>query len=818
LGAKGAICCCDFLGRLILRAVKKKVLVFLTFCLVICAGLFVWMDRRVAARLATPFSASLTAPTILTAPLNIGSMANGHRSGETLAQFGPLLINELSARQYIPVERHPVESGEYMVAGDSLSLITRSFTGADGRRVVGRAGRVNLRSGKLVPDDPEQPLQLEPQVIAYLGEADRRASTFVPLSEFPEHVKNAVIATEDERFYRHFGIDLIGIARAMVRNIAAGRLAEGGSTLTQQLAKNTILNNERTLKRKVLELFAAISLELRLSKDRILELYLNEVYLGQSGAVAVHGLPAAAIHFFGKDIRAITPNEAAVLAGTIRAPSFNNPRRHPQRARTRRDTVLTKMNELHFLDKSAYEAAVKSKIVLAKETASQRLAPHFAAAIDNAIRTQLGSGDAPLPALSIHTGLDPKMQVCATEAVETGLAQIEKRFPRLKRRSKRPLEAALVAIEPHTGLIKAWVGGRDFGASQFDRVSQTARQIGSTIKPFLYLTALDPGLNSYKAATPVSILDDRPITVRMQKLGFWTPKNFDHTFRGDVTLRYALEQSLNMPALYVTDRVGVRAVQKTADLFHLADKIPAVPALSLGALDTSLLRLTSAYAALANSGVWVAPRLYLTAVDQDGARVATSQIVEQRAADDGPVFILTNILQGVVERGTARGVRQLGITRAIAGKTGTSDSSRDSWFVAFTPTIAIGVWVGFDDNSPTGLTGGSGAVPIWAKFFQCAQSAIPDVGFVAPRNVVFQEIDGESGELVTPDCPAESRISEVFLRGTEPSLPCSLHSGGGHSHRPYRRDDGDMESAYPEDGNSDGRRRDRGFWSSLFGN
>jgi membrane carboxypeptidase/penicillin-binding protein len=340
-------------------------------------------------------------------------------------------------------------------------------------------------------------------------------------------------------------------------------------------------------------------------------------------------------------------------------------------------------------------------------------------------------------------------------------------------------------------------------------VNQATRQIGSTIKPFLYLTALDGSLNSYKVAAPSSIVEDKPMEVAIKRQGTWSPENYDHDYRGDVTLRYALENSLNMPALYIAERVGLPALRRSAAAFRLAEKVTEVPSLALGALDSNLLRLTAAYGALANGGTYIAPRLFLTALGDQGERLTASEIREGRVADESATFVLTTILQGVVDRGTGKSIRASGYTGPAAGKTGTSDNTRDAWFVGYSPSLVTGVWVGFDDNSPTGLTGGAAAAPIWGDFMRCAGPYVASDTFHPPPGVVYLDIDRESGGLFTSDCPESSRFREAFVRGTEPAKLCPNHSSESSEYAPTD------EVAPPPVSQS--RDRDSNFWGALFG-
>jgi penicillin-binding protein 1B len=552
-----------------------------------------------------------------------------------------------------------------------------------------------------------------------------------------------------------------------------------------------------------------LSLERHLTKDKLLELYLNEVYLGQEGSVALHGVPEAGQAFFGKAVADLSIDEAALLAGIIKAPSSYAPRKHVERALERRNTVLAKMRELRFITDAEYAVAVKKPVKVSPQRAYRRVAPYFVTALEAELSQSIDLEAAQAAGLAVYTGLDLGLQECGEVAVRQGLENLERTHSRLSKKGRR-LEAALVAIEPYSGLIKTYVGGRDFSTSQFDRVSQGMRQIGSTVKPFLYLSALDGSLNSYKVASPVSILEDRPQAITIKHQATWAPENYDKDYRGDVTLRYALENSLNLPAIYVAERVGIPTVKRALELFGLAEKVPAVPALALGALDTTLMRVTAAYGTLANGGVYIQPRLFVTAVSGQGDRLSTADIRETRVAEDSAVYVLTNIMQGVLARGTGKAARAAGFQRDAAGKTGTSDKSRDAWFIGFTPNLVVGVWLGYDDNSPVGITGGSAAAPMWGAFMQCAAPFFADVSFVKPRGVAVVDIDATTRELATTACPPDARVREVFVSGTEPERKCRTHGEG--SAAPYSLRD--SEAAQPRD-----RRRpaDRSFWDTIFG-
>ena len=770
---------------------------------VIVSLLIAWrrIDAKVARRLSSFETPSV--PVIYSAPLDLRSVVA--RSREEGGTSRDLLRSILTDRRYTEVASTPSRPGEFSLTNEELAVFTRDFTTAAGTIARSQRIKLPLEGTDTLPPAQGQRALLEPQIISHIGAQEMRASRFVSLDLIPEVVQHAVISIEDERFYSHFGIDLFGVLRAASRNIVAGRLVQGGSTLTQQLAKNLFLSPKRTIWRKLLEIPTALSLERHLSKKQLLELYLNEIYLGQEGSVSIHGMPQAATTIFGKNISDISAAEAATLAGIIKAPSYFNPRKHPERAKERRNTVLAKMRELGHLSEKDYATALQRPLQVAQQQEHRRIAPYFTTALESELSEALDLESAPSTGLAVYTGLDLGMQRCAEDAIAQGIAALEKTHPRLKAHGKE-LQGALVALEPFSGLVRAWVGGRDYSESQFNRVNLAVRQIGSTVKPFVYLTALDSSLNSYKTATVVSVLEDQPMEIQQDHQPVWSPENYDHEYRGDVTLRYALENSLNMPALYIAERIGLSALKRTLSDFKIAPSVHEVPSIALGALDSTLLRLTSAYGALANSGIYIQPRLYLSALDGSNDRLAMADLAEERVADENASFVLTTILEGVIDRGTGKGARAKGFTRPAAGKTGTSDSARDAWFIGYTPTLVAGVWVGFDDNTPINITGGAAAAPLWGQFLKCSSPFMPLGDFSPPPGVSFVEVDTKTGEVATSGCPREQVANEAFVRGTEPSRRCSLHGAG----------DSPSDLSPPPDTAPNSRDRS-GFWTSIFG-
>ncbi len=692
------------------------------------------------------------------------------------------------------VSSRPLSPGEFFHSGEILTVVTRSYRSATSEEVPSRTLKVNTTSGEItsLADEPLSTITLEPTPIAPLGSAEVRASSFRPLTEIPQHLQDAFLAIEDRRFFRHVGVDPVAIARAVVKNLSAGRLIEGGSTLTQQLAKNILFTPKKTLGRKVMEMFAALSLERRLTKKQILELYLNEIYFSQEGQVAVHGVQEASRSLFGKDVTKISTAEGALLAGMVKAPSSYSPRRNIKQATTRRNLVLDEMRDQGFISEKEHAAAVAEKISLGPAPFRKKDAAFFVAAIEKHIGESFDIEAAAVSGVQVHTWLDPDLQRCAEQAVSESIGALEKGNPKLRKRQHgRSFEQSLVAIEPYSGAVRAWVGGRDFSANQFDHIAMARRQIGSTIKPFLYLTALDGSLNSYRVATPISILSDEPTGITLFDKSQWTPKNYDRKFRGDVTLRYALERSLNIPAVYVAQRVGIPALAHTLRQFAVSPEVPEFPALALGALDTTLLNLTAAYGALANGGRLVAPRLFNAVLSPEGDELSATTHNETVVAQEGPVYLVTDILRGVIERGTAQVIRRMGYKGVVAGKTGTSNDTRDAWFVGFTPRLAVGVWTGYDDNSPLGLTGGAASAPTWTRFMQCAESLVDKEDFIRPPSVEAVSLDREFLCRASGDYPKERIVTELFVRGTEPTEDCSEPSYHGEVTQEAIQEEGD---------------------------
>ena len=519
------------------------------------------------------------------------------------------------------------------------------------------------------------------------------------LSEMPAALPQAVMATEDRRFNDHFGLDVIGLARAAFTNLRAGRVVQGGSTITQQVAKNLFLNPEKTLKRKVQELLLAVWLEHKFTKDQIFTLYLNRVYLG----AGTYGVEAAAQRYFGRSARQIGLYESALLAGLLKAPSRYNPQSDPEAADKRTRQVLANMVAAGYITDPQAEAAAKSRAPAAiAARAGNRVGRHFADWVLDQLSDYLSQGDQDL---KVYTTLNPAMQAAAERAVDTVLDEVGDR--------DRISQAAFVALAPD-GAVRALVGGRDLRQSGFNRATQAQRQPGSSFKPFVYLAGLEAGF------TPDTPVVDRPVTVQK-----WSPENFDGKFRGEIPLRDAVAESVNTVAVQVSEKVGRRTVVETAQRLGITSPLQATPAVALGASEVNLLELTAAYGAFGNGGRGVWP--YAIREIRD----AKDRVLYRRSGGGpgqviaaGPLAGMHELLSGVLSRGTGKRA-SLG-TRPAAGKTGTSTDFRDAWFVGYTADLTAGVWVGNDDGTPMrGVTGGSAPARIWKAFMVPAHEGLP---------------------------------------------------------------------------------------------
>jgi penicillin-binding protein 1B len=632
---------------------------------------------------------------------------------------------------------------------------------------------------------PLEEVDLDPEPLTGLGDSANQLRHPVPLSRVPRHLVQAVLAAEDHRFYEHPGVDVRAVVRAGWVNVRRGEVAQGGSTLTQQLVKNLVLTPKRTWSRKLREAALALALETRYSKDEILGAYLNGIYLGQHNGFAVYGVGAAARSFFGKEIERLTVGEAATLAGIIRAPNTYSPVQHPERARERRDLVLRRMRELGALDDRQLAQAAKERLVVHRGSPARGLGPYFADWVRGQVEELQLEDDGSPSGLRIYTTLNPVLQRAAEAALARGLDRLEGQHRALRRKEPGArLQGALVALDPRTGEVRAMVGGREYGQTQFNRAVRARRQPGSAFKPFVYLAALGLGPRGEPPHfTAVSLVEDQPITVGAGKRA-WSPRNYENRYEGTVTVRRALEQSLNAATVWIAEGVGYDAVVRAARQAGFTSALEPVPAVVLGSFEVTPLELASAYAVLANGGERIEPTGLRAVRDRDG-EVTEPSTARAAAVRPDEAYLVTHLLEGVVDRGTGAAVRALGLEGTIAGKTGTTNEGRDAWFVGYTPRLVALVWVGFDQQDVLRLSGAQAALPIWSDFMRTALAVVPAGPFVPPPSIAFRDVDPTTGKLATRWCPLVVR--EAFLASTEPSEPCPDHSAGEMFRSIFRR-------------------------------
>jgi penicillin-binding protein 1B len=597
----------------------------------------------------------------------------------------------------------------------------------------------------------------------------------VRFAEVPAVLIRAVLAAEDHRFFAHGGLDLRGVARAAWTNMRAGRVRQGGSTITQQLVKNRLLTPRRTFLRKLDEAWLAAVLEWRYPKDRILEGYLNEIYLGQRGPVAIRGLGAAARAYFGKGVPELDLADAALLAGMIRAPNSFSPALNPRRARERRNGVLARMRELGMIDEAQQRAAVARGLGVRPGPVSGQPAAYFIDFVRQELEERFGDdGLLDDRDVRVDTALDPVLQRLAEAVVVQGLDRVESRYPRLRRSDPAArLQAVLIALDPQTGRVRALVGGRDYRSSQFNRATLARRQPGSAFKPFVYTAALSPG-GEAPALTAASFVDDTPLVETVDGKA-WSPRNYDDRYEGRVTVRRALEASLNSATVRVAETVGLPAVLETARAMGIEGPLEPVPAMALGAFEVTPLELARAYLPFANGGLALRGSPTLAFVrGSRGAPVQLDDDVPLRVLSPAEAYLMTSLLSGVMQSGTAAAAAALGAPPGLAGKTGTTNDGRDAWFVGYAADLLAVVWVGFDDGTPLGLSGAQVALPLWTEFMKHALDAYPSAPFTVPAGIVTLDIDATNGKLANRFCPLVK--GETFLAGTEPP-PCTDHGG-----------------------------------------
>ncbi|MBL4279097.1 penicillin-binding protein 1B [Vibrio fluvialis] len=620
--------------------------------------------------------------------------------------------NELDVLNYRKVSQ-PRYAGEYSASSTRIELIRRPFEFADGpepdRHVMLIFDDNGLnRIQSLEKRGDLGYLRIEPKMLGMLEKDTQEQRLFLRREQFPEVMIDALLTTEDRNFYQHDGVSPMAIARAMVANLKAGRTVQGGSTLTQQLAKNIFLSSDRTLWRKLREAYMALIIDYRYSKDRILEAYLNEVYLGQNGKEAVHGFGLASRLYFGQPLQELRIDQLALLVGMVKGPSYYNPMRYPERAKERRDLVLKLMMDQDILTAKQYEQAVTRPLDVQKQARIASRQPAYFQQLSIELKQKLGDAFKSDTGLRVFTSLDPVSQAKLEEAVEN-------QVPILARTAGKDLEAAAIAVDRHSGEIRAMVGGKRTGYDGFNRALNASRPIGSLVKPAVYLTALAQP-EKYNLATT---LMDKPITLQGSEGNVWTPRNFDRQFRGEVPLYLALAKSLNVPTVQLGMQLGIENVTKTLEKLGVSrDEIRPVPSMFLGSFSLTPYQVAQMFQTVTNSGKKAPLSALRSVLDLDGNVLYESIPKVSQAVDQQAAWLTTYAMKRGVLEGTGRYLNSQFGWAALAGKTGTSSDSRDSWFVGVDGREVTTIWLGRDDNQPTKLTGSSGALRVYADYLR----------------------------------------------------------------------------------------------------
>jgi penicillin-binding protein 1B len=769
-------------------AISAAVL-FLVACLAIGYS-YVTLSRMIDARLLGEHDRVL--PRVFARPLEI-------RRGEGLSEKELIdRLNDLGYAQRTQVHN----TGEFAVVGGVVTLIPR--TGAQAGKIVTisfqrpapprRPGRLQAPPAPLstrveaiavvsgvsrtAPADASR-VTLDAPLLTSLVRTSREKRRQVPLSVIPTRMVQAVLAIEDRRYYSHPGVDPIRMIGALFTNVFGNRpYLEGASTITQQLARNFFLTEEmateqqtrqRSYTRKILEQFMSVVLSIKTNKDQVLELYLNDVYLGNRGSFAIHGVPEAARLYFGKDVTNLTLGEAAAIAGIIQSPGTLSPFSAPERVKERRNVVLTAMADAGFVSADAAQRAAKEPFSPVARALDAE-APYFVDYIGDTLAQQFPGLTQSTESVDVYTTLDLHLQRLAQDAVSDGLVKVDQ----LLSKRKRPLrpQAALIAIDPRTGEILAMVGGRSYNQSQFNRAVSANRQPGSVFKPFVYLAAFERAAeDGVTTLTPATIVNDEPTTFDAGGTP-WSPSNYENQYDGEITLRRALAMSRNCATVKVAEEAGYDRVANLWKKIGAGTTPRPFPSIALGVFEATPFQIATAYTIFPNNGARRELRPLLT-ITRGGADVAIAPTPPKSITRPETAYLVTNMMRSVINEGTGAGVRGAGFALDAAGKTGTTNDLRDAWFVGFTPELLTVVWVGLDENQALGLSSAQAALPIWTTFMIRALAGHADGAFTVPPNVTFADIDRDTGQAMAPGCLRV--IRESFIAGTEPTTICELH-------------------------------------------
>lgn len=753
------------LARFVLHPAGKILLGLTALTMVACLGVFVYywvhFSKLIDIKLKEgPFSETamlFAAPD----PVSIGD----HLEAEELAAL-------LRRRGYTTTRSNRM--GWYHVREDAVEI----FPGVDAYP-RSEPGVVFLDNGLVTRivssrDNTERQIYyLEPELFTNLFDRNRQKRRPVKFQDIPKILVQAILSAEDKRFFQHAGFDPIRLARTAWVDLTQNR-RYGASTISMQLARTFFLNRDRTPKRKAAEAMITLQLEQRMTKEEIFEHYVNFIDLGWRRSFAVQGFGEAAQVHFGKDIRELKLEEAALLAGMVQGPNLYNPYRNPERAVQRRNIVLQLMRDNGYISEAEFQRTSKAPLALAQGGVESADAPYFVDLVNDALQDRFSDIDFQASSYRVYTTLDTKLQRDAVAAVQLGMKEVDEQLARRKRKYPAP-QVALVAIDPQTAEIKALIGGRSYGQSQLNR-TLSKRQPGSIFKPFVYAAALRTALDGTVSPplTPVTTVADEPTT-------FWydgkpyEPNNFREQFNGTVTLRQALSKSMNIPTVKFAELAGYNEVAELARDAGLPG-VRATPALALGAYDVTPLDMAGAYTMFSNYGVATKPSFIREIRTEKGAELFEQKLERKSVLDPRIAYMVIDLMQEVLRSGTGAGARGRGFLLPAAGKTGTS---HDAWFAGFTSKLLCIVWVGFDNNEELPLEGAKAALPIWTEFMKRAhqyREYRSVTGFRAPDGIITVDIDPLSGQLGTAACPKVR--SEVFLAGTQPYELCQLHGSG----------------------------------------
>jgi penicillin-binding protein 1B len=735
------------------------------------------IDRKISGEIFQSTAKVYAAPLVIfpgqvIRPWDITSYLRN--AGYSEKNKGPARVGEFNYNKQ-GLEVTPQGESYYGAGGPAVRI---EFNEKSISRIVSLSNKSNLNS-----------YELEPRLITSLFDKTREKRRLISYRDVPKVLRDAVIAIEDRRFLEHRGFDPLSIVRAVIVDLTKGEWAQGASTLTQQLVRSFWLTPERVAVRKAKEIYMSIILESRLTKEEIFTLYANDVYMGQRGTFSINGFGEAATAYFNKDIKNLSLPEAALLAGIIQAPARYNPTKNPEKALQRRNTVLQAMLETKTITKDQYQQAVKAPLGLAPISVDVSDAPYFVDLVKDRMLEKYSEKQLFSQQYKIYTTLDLDLQRIAYQAVREGTQNVDEMLakkklrkiklkkgqppPEIKIEPKDRVQSCLIALNPHSGEIRAFVGGRDYGASQLNRLTSAKRQPGSIFKPLVYATALNSALTGSEPLITASTIVDDSRTVFEYDEKTYEPNNYGQKFYGPVTLRKALTNSLNVATIKFAEMAGLKKIVAMAKDSGLNERLLATPALALGAYEVTPLEMAGAFTIFANNGKRVEPTFIRSVKNNGGTDIERNEPKTREVLDERIAYLMTNLMEGVINRGTGARARAMGFTRPAAGKTGTS---HDGWFAGYTSGLLCLVWVGFDDNRVLSLDGATSALPIWTEFMKKATALQPwlaNSSFTPPgEGITAVQIDADTGLIASSDC--QNVITENYITGSEPTQTCSL--------------------------------------------